>query len=275
MPPNPYMKSVVRVPRTIFEHPLPVGVVSNTYSLVQHADVASQCFEGIRDAGIDPSSLHCELGLTDLGEWMNLRIYFPEQYQKKLQPNVGDAMDLRVECFNSVEGGSRLIVLFGWLRLVCSNGMVIGETMVELRDIHNEHLDLEPIPKIIRGRLAKVGHDLKRLHSWEKTDIPVVRVRPWANKDVSEKWGKKAACRVFHICCSGQDIEIDDPFAPGEASEKPVRQVARVPGSVVPVKTLFDASQALSWVATHRTDPEERVRWQRQIPALVHRLSKA
>ena len=147
MPPNPYMKSVVRVPRTIFEHPLPVGVVSNTYSLVQHADVASQCFEGIRDAGIDPSSLHCELGLTDLGEWMNLRIYFPEQYQKKLQPNVGDAMDLRVECFNSVEGGSRLIVLFGWLRLVCSNGMVIGETMVELRDIHNEHLDLEPIPK--------------------------------------------------------------------------------------------------------------------------------
>jgi hypothetical protein len=36
------------------------------------------------------------------GEWMNLRIYFPEKYQKKIYEKVGDFMDLQPECFNSV-----------------------------------------------------------------------------------------------------------------------------------------------------------------------------
>jgi hypothetical protein len=95
------------------------------------------------------------------------------------------------------------------------------------------------------------------------------------DKDVAKRWGKKAACRVFHICSSGHDVEIQDPFAPGEASEKPVKAIADVPGAVVPAATLFDASQALSWVATRRNDPEERVDWQRQIPELVGCLARA
>ena len=43
-------------------------------------------------------------------------------------------------------------------------------------------------------------------------------VAVWADEHVSEKWGKKAAARVFHICDSGNDIEIEDPFAPGATS---------------------------------------------------------
>jgi hypothetical protein len=84
------------------------------------------CFDGIQQAGIDPVPLRCELGLTSLGEWMNLRIYFPESHQKKLVGRADDVMDLRLEYFNSVEGSSRLVILLGWLRFVCSNGLVIG-----------------------------------------------------------------------------------------------------------------------------------------------------
>src|SRR5687768_5910230 len=51
-PPNPYMRSVVRQPRTPLEQPMAVGVVSNIYSLVQHSDVIARCFEGIRSEGI-------------------------------------------------------------------------------------------------------------------------------------------------------------------------------------------------------------------------------
>jgi len=89
-PSNPYMRSVFRKPRTVVEHLMPVGVVSNTHPLVQHAAVVEKCFEGIRNEGIDPLSLHCELGLTELGEWMNLRIYFPEKYQNNIDAKVGD-----------------------------------------------------------------------------------------------------------------------------------------------------------------------------------------
>lgn len=272
-PANPHMQAVIRQPRTTFEHPIPVGLVSKTYSLAQHTEVAEQCFDGIRKAGIDPAPLRCELGLTELGEWMNLRIYFPEQHRHEIRS--GDAVNLRLECFNSVDGSSRLVILFGWLRLVCANGMVIGETLVELRDIHNKNLTLEPIPDLVCKGLEKAGRDLARLHKWEATRIPVGRLEPWVNKDVTDRWGKKAACRVFHICRSGQDVDLEDPFAAGEATEKPVVPVAEVPGSVTPSKTLFDASQALSWVATQRNNPEERVEWQRGIPELVGKLAKS
>jgi hypothetical protein len=124
--------------------------------------------------------------------------------------------------------------------------LVIGETRVEPRDIHNQHLSLEPIPEIIRGALNKVRHDLARLNKWETTVVNRDHIKPWVDSDVSKTWGKKAACRVFHICQSGEDVDFEDPFASGEASEKPVRRVADVPGAVAPVKTLFEASQALS-----------------------------
>src|SRR5262245_53471617 len=69
MPRNPHMRAVVRLPRTSYEHPVPVGVVSNTYTLAQHTEVAEKCFEGIRQAGVEPTNLKCELGMTELGEW--------------------------------------------------------------------------------------------------------------------------------------------------------------------------------------------------------------
>ena len=53
--------------------------------------------------------------------------------------------------------------------------------------------------------------------------LTIDAVAGWANDHVCEAWGKKAAACVFHICDLGKDIEIDDPFAPGAETEKPVR----------------------------------------------------
>ena len=216
-PANPYMKSVIRQPLTAAEQPTPVGVVSNTYSLVQHPEVIERCFDGLRFRGIKTDDLQCELGLTALGEWMNF---------------------------------------------------------VELRDIHNIHLDLERIPEIVGAGLDKVDGDLKRLKNWEDRSVNLERLELWANKRLSDVWGKKAACRVFHICRDGRDVEITDPFAPGRATEKPVKKLEEVPGAAKPASTLYDVSQALSWVATGRNNTEERLDWQTEIPGLIAALQK-
>ena len=271
-PANPYMRAVVRQPRTQLEQPIPVGVVSNVYSLVQHADVVASCFDGILSADVDVRSLRCELGLTELGEWMNLRVYFPDVFAYKVQRDPGDIMDLRLECFNSVDGSSRLVVLFGWRRLICTNGMVIGETVVELRDVHDENLTLDPIPGMVREGLQKVAGDLKRLEKWERTPVSDSALVSWVDEELTKAWGVKAACRVFHICRHGYDAELSDAFARGKATEKPVTRTLAVPGSVAPAKTLFHVSQAMSWIATERRKTEERVEWQRQIPQLIKRL---
>jgi hypothetical protein len=55
--PNPSLRAVVRRPLTPAESPVPVGVVSPAYSLMQHHDVAARCFAGIVDADIDSAGL--------------------------------------------------------------------------------------------------------------------------------------------------------------------------------------------------------------------------
>lgn len=271
-PANPHLKTVVRIPRTPFEQRVPVGTVSNSYTLAQHHEVAEQCFEGIRQAGVDPLALRCEVGLAELGEWMNLRIYFPDDYD--FVDDRGNRIKLRLECYNSVEGSCRIVVLLGWLRLVCTNGLVIGETKAELRDVHNANLDIQRIPKIILKGMNEVENDKNRMGNWIKTAIKADALVSWANTKVSDAWGKKAACRIYHICDSGHDVEIDDPFASGEACDKPVRKIIRVPGSPESAANLFDVSQAMSWVATRRNNADERLDWQSSMPRLLNQLGQ-
>jgi hypothetical protein len=267
---NPYLKTIVRQPLSKAERHTPVGIVSNTYTLAQHIEVAEKCLDGIRKSGVDTENLNCELGLTELGEWMNLRFYFPSDFDH--DPGDGNKLGLRLECFNSVDGSSRLIVLLGWLRFVCSNGLVIGETKVELKDIHNKYMDLEKIPNIICEGLQFVPSDMKRLDGWQKVEFRPQRFDGWIDGELSKKWGKKAACRTYHICKSGFDVELTDPFAKGDASEKPIKTGTKVPGAARPARSLYDVSQALSWVAKGLNDPEGRRERQVQIPALIGSL---
>lgn len=269
-PANPYLSAVVRVPLTVTEHPIPVATVSQTYRLAQHHEIVERCFAGLSQVGLNPTKLKCEVGLTQLGEWMNFRAYFPEEYN--FIPKDGNTLGLRLECFNSVDGSSRLVILLGWLRFVCSNGLVIGETKAELKDVHDQHLNLDVIPQIIAEGLGKVNADLERLKKWESTAVSADTLKAWANTIVSNTWGKKAACRAYHICLTGHDVEIVDPFAKGEATEKPVAVAEVVPGAANPAQTLYDVSQTLSWLATNRNNTEERVDWQAAIPEMIANL---
>jgi hypothetical protein len=271
-PVNPYMQSVIRLPLTLLERPIPVGVVSNTYRLAQHGDVAEKCVEGVREAGFKSADLRYQVGLTELGEWMNFRIYFPETFDHV--PADRNRVGLRLECFNSVDGSSRLVLMLGWLRFICSNGMVIGETKAELKAIHNQQMDLDMIPWIVHEGLSLVQEDRKRLSNWESSPVSQSQLTQWADKIIPRVWGKKAACRAFHICTSGFDVEYNDPFAIGEPTTKAVTRTVRVPGAPDAAKNLYDVSQALSWIATSRQDSDERVDWQAQIPELVQRLQE-
>lgn len=272
-PANPFLQTVIRRPLSAAERPIPVGVVSHTYSLAPHHDVAALCRNAIMDAGIKHGDLRYEVGLSELGEWMNFRIYFPEPYS--FIDAHGEKLDLRLECFNSVDGSARLVILFGWFRFICANGLVIGETKIEIRERHGQSLQLDSISSRIRPAFDAVEADRSRMEKWQAEKVSILDIAAWADNNLSEQWGKKAATRVFHICDVGKDIEIDDPFAPGTATKKRVRYLNRVPGSPERAATKYDVSQALSFVATHRNNTEERVSRQADISHLIDRLAPA
>lgn len=271
-PPNPNLKAVVRLPLTAAERPIPVATVSHRYTLASHGSIIEECLAALKARGINPNILRCELGLSTLGEWMNFRAYFPDEYS--FIPADGHKLALRLECFNSVDGSSRLIVLFGWLRFICSNGMIVGETMSVLRNIHDETLDLTAIPKLVSSGMQKVERDRRRLKSWSDTPVTGEQVARWADEALAERWGKKAACRAFHICAEGTDVELSDPFEPVQPTLAQTKPTTPVPGALAPVTSLYGVSQALVWLAGRRNNVEERVLWQAQVPTLLKDLTR-
>jgi hypothetical protein len=82
----------------------------------------------------------------------------------------------------------------------------------------------------------------------------------------------KLFARVYHICATGKDVDFDEPFAAGAATEKPIHYLEPVPGCPETATTKYDVSQAMSFVGTHRNNAEERVTWQTIIPRLLGRL---
>ncbi|MBM5575779.1 DUF932 domain-containing protein [Deefgea sp. CFH1-16] len=262
----------MRLPLSPMEKVIPVGIVSNTYTLAPHLEVARLCVETIKDFGIDINSLQCELGLSTLGEWMNFRIYFPESYDFIATDK--NPMQLRLECFNSVDGSSRLVLLFGWYRFICSNGMVIGETISELSDVHNKYMDIGKIKVIVTKAMDQVNKDKKTMTQWQKLSVSEDNIANWVDSTVANKWGKKAAFRVFHICMSGHDAKYADPFEMECPSQKTAIKLNAVLGSPLKSMNLYDVSQALSWVATGRNNAEEKTQWQAEIPQLIGEYSK-
>lgn len=267
---NPHLKTVVRKPRNQIERPIPLGTVSHSYCLAQHTDVADKCIEGIKSVGIDVNLLTCNLGLTELDEWMHLRVYFPEDYNHVAKD--GNSLGLRLVCFNSVNASSRLVLMLEWVRFICSNGLVIKDTLAHLSDIHNERLDITPIPEIIASGLSHVEADIQHLKNWESTEFSSKALEKWVDTSVCESLGVKAACRVYHIAKTGHDVEFADPFATGSPTQKPVKVLSPVPGAVKQSRTLYDVSQAISWVLNSKNDPEERVSHQLRIPKLIEDL---
>ena len=108
------------------------------------------------------------------------------------------------------------------------------------------------------------------MKKWQVEKVAIGDIATGVNSNVSKEWGKNAAARVFHICDVGKDIDIDDPFAVGAATEKPIRYLSRVPGSPEHAVTKYDVSQAMSF-----NNAEERVAWQAAIPHLLNYLTAA
>jgi hypothetical protein len=269
-PANPYYHSVVRLPLRAAESAIPVGLVSRNYRLLQHRELGDFCIEALNGHGFPAEALKCELGMTELGEWMNLRFELPDAFS--FIPPDGHPLALRLEVFNSVDGTSKLIALMTWFRLVCSNGLVVRQTMQELSDRHDRHLDLQCIRDVSQNGLAQAREDQSSLRKWATMRVTENQLIKWVDKKLTDWWGIKAAARVLHICRKGTDVSLAPPFETCQTSEKNVAVTGPIPGAAVPARNLYDISQALSWVASHRKNAEERIAWQADIPELIELL---
>lgn len=249
---------------------VPVGLVSTTYQLIQHREVFTAIRKAIGARDLDVGKMKCDATFTVHHERMELRVHFPRAYDA----DVGDGhpIGLQLCCFNSVDGRSSFGLYLGWLRFVCSNGLIVGTTTAKWKRPHRESLQLDAIGAVLADGMARTDRERKRFKRAIEEKIPDDALENWIDGPVVKTWGPKAATRIFQILSTGRDCELANPFEKALPSQRAVTLTNEVPGSIPAPATKFSVMQALSWIASHRNALQERSVMTRQIPLLLVQL---
>lgn len=267
---NPRLDTIIRKPHGDDPNYVPVGVVSKGYALVPHKEVLRAAADALRDVVGDVQDIRTELTITEYGERMHASLFLPGGYA--FDPGNADRMDLRLELFNSVDGSTQFQALLGWFRFVCGNGLIVGVTKSSLRRRHAGGFGISEIGYVLDDGLSDAKQDAENLGQWRSTKIDLAALGPWVDEAVKKTWGFKAAARAYHIACSGHDVQIVGKYKDRRPTTIETRKAERVPGCPEKAQNAFDLAQVLSWLASHRTDLQERLEWRQQIPALMKAL---
>lgn len=166
---------------------------------------------------------------------MALRFILPEKFG--FDPGDSHPLRLRLECFNSVEGSTRLVFLMSWYRLVCSNGLVARVTGVHEAIIHTEQARVPDIKALIADGIASIGPECAYYTQAMRTRVDDANLRLWVDGELKKRWGALAAARTYLICQTGFDGVFIDPFDKRVPSQKAMKKTERVPGAPRKQKT--------------------------------------
>lgn len=253
--------------------PLPVGLVSKKYVLVQHADAIRGVTAEVENAGIDVGEVPARLLISEYGTRMALRATLPNSHA--WTPDDGHTMALTLECFNSVDGTVPLFAAVGWFRFVCSNGLLVGTTSASVRRRHVPPLEIGEISEVLADGMEAALQDPKSFTTWRSTRISSGELAEWVDGPVADSWGPMAAARVYEISTTG----LDGKPAPSGKNAPPhawfLSNGSRVPGTHAPCHDGYGIAQILAWVAAQRGDITQRLQWREQIRGLMSHLIPA
>jgi hypothetical protein len=269
---NPFLDMVYKIATRQGETSVPVGVVSKNYRLVDHHQVLRTVQAALIESQINLAEVHTRADWTTQGERARFSLIFPPEALFAIPLDEDDELRFRIEIFNSVEGSYRLTAVAGWLRLVCSNGLMLGTALIHLRQQHRQQLQIEELGKLLRGAIQLVERDRETVKRWIFESIDPRIVNTWVDEDVLKAWGMKAAVRVLGLLSEGCDVEPAGELKGRKPSEIGTRQVRPVPGIHGSAKHLFEVSQALSWLAGQRSELSEDLEWRAQVPELMDKL---
>jgi hypothetical protein len=271
---NPYLDMVYRLPIRAGERPVPVGVVSKNYRMLDHHQILRTIQHSIANRKLDLENVRVIAEWTIHGERAHFSVIFPpeENFTVGVVGNE-DEMRFRIEVFNSVDGSCRLMAIAGWLRFVCTNGLIIGTAIMQLRQQHRQQLEVEELGRRVGEAIESIGKDKASFERWKTTKVETGVLVPWVDDEVCALWGVKAAVRVLGIASMGWDVEPIGAIKNRRPSQIKTNRTIAVPGVDAPVNNLFGVSQVLSWLAGQRAEIAEDLEWRSQVQQLMAKLT--
>lgn len=166
------------------------GIVSEDYQLTRHEemlDVVDRAILEIPEFGTPVKNIH----LYDNGGKLRAQYVFKDvDGVIQTGARTGDKLHPQIEVFNSYDLGWSRRISFGAYRLVCTNGLVIGEKILQYQTNHRAIFDEEAVKFTIMAAMDKFSDQQGIWQKWvDKVTTPedyieVMEALPLANKDV-------------------------------------------------------------------------------------------
>ena len=215
------------------------SIVSKNYRLIKHQDAIGQVEEAIAHTR---SLRNCRVTTKfyNDGGRMCRKYCFPD-VRIELEP--GDTINPELNLFNSYDMTWPFRVLLGGFRLVCSNGLIVGKKLFELRKRHVYELEDLNLEDEVSGALDRLARQTTEWKKWAKRPLTE---KAYGNILKAMNFGKKATQEIGIKI--QQDIEDVDPNG-------------------VPITSVWIFFNILCWFITHkavsinhRVDMETRLR---------------
>jgi Domain of unknown function (DUF932) len=207
---NSYLDMVYRLPIRQGERPVPVGVVSKNYRLLDHHQILRTIQQSMANRKLDLENVRVVAEWTIHGERAHFSIIFPpEEHFTVGTVGKEDEMRFRIEVFNSVDGSCRLMAIAGWLRFVCTNGLIIGEALMQLQQQHRQQLEIEELGRRVGEAIELTWSDKAKFERWMSAGVDRSVLVPWIDDEVRALWGVKAAVRLRR-----RRPPLQTPFSP-------------------------------------------------------------
>jgi len=215
------------------------SLVSRSYQVIRHEEAIDQVEAALYT--------HPELGpYTFTTEFYNDGGRMRRQYtfpDIAVKIDAGDVVNLQIHLFNSYDVTWPFIVILGALRLVCTNGLVIGNEYFLLRKRHVAPLEALNIEEQVSTAI-------------ERFEFQSMKWKAWAQHPLTEK----AYYQVMSSMQFGKK-------ASEEIGEQIAHQAAGFDDNGIPIMSVWLFYNVLTWYITHkavslnhRVEMEKRLR---------------
>lgn len=138
------------------------AITTRHYNLIKHEDAIDTVERAIAQ-NPDFGPYDREINLLADGGKMEAVWTFPEAEYKIRK---GDVVNPTINLYGSYDKGWKHKLLFGAFRVVCSNGLVVGEQFVCYERRHNQFIDQEEIQRILIAGMERFSEQTQLWKRW-------------------------------------------------------------------------------------------------------------
>ena len=151
-----------------------VSVVGSGYKYVDNNTVFGQFEDAIRLSNLDTNGMVRNISTSHGGGRTVVSYDFPEH-----SINIGenDSVNLTLTVLNSYDTSWRFRVLGGAFRILCANGLIVGDTFMEYSGKHTASLDTERAIRNLEVSLAGFLHEAEMWKTYPKIDVTPTQVK--------------------------------------------------------------------------------------------------